>query len=119
MGEYEKSLDACSMALEKKPGDFRSRANLGLALLLSGAYDDAKLEYVQAIDYAKYPDIIRRAIKDLWASLENRPGLPGAQDILDMLEGARRRLKADFGDAAGRGKKLLKMSIWWQNHQKI
>ena len=93
LGQWEKSAEASSKALEVDPDLASPRFNLGLALLHLGKPDDAKKEYLVGIKNSKLVDLKNDAIDDLEAALKKNPQLKGGQEILDILMAESKKLE--------------------------
>jgi tetratricopeptide (TPR) repeat protein len=100
LGEWKKSLDASSRALELNPDLTPVHFNLGLAMLHLGRADAARNEYHQGAALAKVSDLKEHGIDDLREALEKTPELNGAAQILEMLEERYRVLSQDVAKSA-------------------
>lgn len=86
-GDWTHSIEASRNALRVKPTLFAARFNLALALLHNNQPQDAIDEYRNAsADVSLASDLKLWAIDDLRSAVQVRPDLPGAAEILPMLE---------------------------------
>jgi tetratricopeptide (TPR) repeat protein len=86
-GDWEKSARVSREALELEPRMTAVRFNLGLALLRAGHSDEAFAEYETASrEVDDVWDLRVDGIKDLEATIDVEPELPGREKILDLLK---------------------------------
>jgi len=88
MGKWDKSIEACRQGLAVDPRQTWIQFNLALALLCWGDVEGANLEYQKGIEM-RDPESLKDAVADLEKALERTPDLPGAREILALLEGVR------------------------------
>jgi tetratricopeptide (TPR) repeat protein len=86
LDDWRKSAEASAKALEINPGMTPPRFNLGLALLREHSEDKARKEYLVGLEKSKPSDLKNDAIDDLERALKEDPDMPGARDILKILE---------------------------------
>jgi tetratricopeptide (TPR) repeat protein len=86
LGEWDMSLEASFQALKLNPSLTPVHFNVGLALLQLRRTDEARKEYQQGLALVKVSDLKKHGIDDLQEALTKAPELPGAKQILDMLE---------------------------------
>jgi tetratricopeptide (TPR) repeat protein len=81
-------VDDSRRALELDDKLHAARANLGLGLLLTGEGAAGRAEYETLLSQTTDEKAIRPAIDDLEEALRERPDLPAAAGILDLLRAA-------------------------------
>lgn len=85
-GRYEDSVEHTLAALDRDPTATVFRCNLALALLHLGDIDTARETYAAAArELATVEDLDQWALHDLDVALSQRPDLPGAEEVREML----------------------------------
>ena len=87
LGDWISSVQDSTEALKLAPDLTAAYFNLGLALLQLGRTDEARKEYqvgIARLDQAS--DLKVNVINDLREALIKNPELPGAREVLEMLE---------------------------------
>jgi tetratricopeptide (TPR) repeat protein len=85
LGEFEKSIEASKKSQELNPELSPVRFNLGLAYLCSGDLERGRIAYREAMEKADAPTLKTDGIDDLAKVIRNKPGLPGASEILEEM----------------------------------
>lgn len=92
-GDWQKSVEASAKALEFSPDLAPPRFNVGLALLRQHKSEEARHEYLIGLEKSKPSDLRSDAIDDLEHALEVDPDMPGARDILKILNAEYEKLE--------------------------
>jgi tetratricopeptide (TPR) repeat protein len=85
--EFDRAVAMCREAQERTLKEAWVQFNLALAALCQGL-EEAREEYRRGMEMAD-EDALRGAIEDLAKILTKRPGLEGAEEIMEMLREAR------------------------------
>ena len=83
--KWNESIEWSRQGLALDPTQTWIQFNLALALLCRGNVDEAKVEYQKGLELSDAKDL-NDAITDLQKALEMSPDLPGAQEILAILQ---------------------------------
>ena len=90
--EFEQAVTMCREAQKRGLKEAWVQLNLALATLCQGKLEEARKEYGRGVEMADREDL-EGAIEDLERMLAKRPGLEGAEEIMEMLREARERLE--------------------------
>ena len=83
-GEFNWAVAMCREAQERGLKGAWVQLNLALATLCQGRLEEAKKEYGRGVEMADREDL-EAAIEDLERMRAKRPGLEGAEEMMEML----------------------------------
>ena len=93
-GDLDRSLEESRHALEVDSGQLEAILNLGHAYLAKGLPDEAKREYLRAIQDRKGGENFTANIEIVQRLLAQRPDVPRGYEMLELLEKEQRKLDA-------------------------